>query len=250
MKPITLLGRVCAVFGVTLLLPTHALAQSQIPAELKDWQDWATWDAKHRNCPTPFNDASKPRLFLAGQTVALGGPEIRDVGIGASRSSARPGCRCPAAATPGRWMCAWTARPRPWSSMTDSPASNSLPGQRTISGAFRWEGEMPQLVRVPREVGVLSLSLEGRKVEIPNWDDTGNLWLKRVRVEATDKDAVTAQVWRRPRRRHSALAAHGNRVERLRARAGRKSWATSCLKAGASLRWRRPCPWPWTTRAA
>ncbi len=195
MKPFTLLGRVCAVLGVSLLLPNHARAQRQIPAELKDWQDWATWEARHRNCPTPFNDASNHVCFWPGK-----------LSLSADQKSAA-------------WELSVTVFSKTWVPLpgggdtwpievrTDGaaaavvehdgqPSVELLPGQHTLSGAFRWEGEMPQLVRVPREVGVLSLALEGRKVDLPNWDDTGNLWLKRVRVEATDKDAVTAQVWR------------------------------------------------------
>ena len=54
------------ILGTALLLSIHAPAQRQIPEALKDWQDWATWDAKHRDCPTPFNDGNQHICFWPG----------------------------------------------------------------------------------------------------------------------------------------------------------------------------------------
>ena len=76
-----------------------------------------------------------------------------------------------------------------------SPAIQLEKGVHRLAGEFRYE-EMPQRIEIPKQVGVLTLVLDGKKVEIPNWDESGNLWLKRVRIEATDKDTLTVQVYR------------------------------------------------------
>lgn len=180
--------------GLCVLVLLHlARAERQLPPPLKDWEDWATWDAIHRDCPTPFNDAGKHICFWPGTLSLSAGPKSAawelDVTVFSETWIPLPG-----------GGDAWPVEVR----VDGSPAAvvehDKRPsvqlgkGRHKITGAFQWD-EMPQLVRVPREVGLLSLSLDGKSVDIPNWDDSGNLWLKRVRVEATDKDTVTAQVW-------------------------------------------------------
>jgi len=182
------------ILGASFLLSVHASAQRQIPEALKDWKDWATWDAKHRDCPTPFDDGNKHICFWPGILALTADQKSATFNLGVTVFSKT-------------WV------PLPGSGVTwpfnvrvdneaavvvehnGQPCIELAPGRHTVEGVFHWEGEMPQHIRVPPEVGVLSLSLEGRNVENPNWDQAGNLWLKRLRIEATDKDAVTAQVW-------------------------------------------------------
>lgn len=195
MKTFSLLARLCAILGVAVLANLQSLAQRQIPGPLKEWQDWAIWDAKHRDCPTPFNDASRHVCFWPGELSLTADQKSAawEMNVAVFSQTWVP--------LPGGGET-WPRDVRVAGAAAVVVERNKQPcvrleaGRHKIAGGFRWEGEMPQLVRVPREVGVLSLYLEGRKVEIPNWDEAGNLWLKRVRVEATDKDAVTAQLWR------------------------------------------------------
>lgn len=195
MKMFTTLIRVGAVLGMILIANLNAVAQRQLPAELKNWQDWATWDAKHRDCPTPFNDAAKHVCFWPGQLSLQADQKAAtwalEVTVFSKTWVPLPGGGevWPINVTDGGTAVVVVERGQ-------QPAVELAPGRHQISGAFRWEAEMPQAIHIPREVGVLALVFEGKKVEIPNWDETGNLWLKRVRVEATDKDLMTAQVWR------------------------------------------------------
>ena len=195
MKKFPLPVRWCAVFGVLLLAAFHAPAQRQIPEPLEDWQDWATWDVKHRGCPTPFNDAGRHRCFWPGElsltAVQKSGTWELDVTVFDKTWVPLPG-------GDDTWPLDVRVDGAPAAVVEHDtrPCIELAPGPHKIAGVFRWDGEMPQRVRVPREVGVLALFLEGNKVEIPNWDEAGHVWLKRVRAEATDKDALSAQVWR------------------------------------------------------
>ncbi|MFV2066995.1 MAG: hypothetical protein ACC645_08435, partial [Pirellulales bacterium] len=54
----------------------------------------------------------------------------------------------------------------------------------------------PLAIANPRQVGLLSLVVEGHEVPIPNWDVQGDVWLKRLRAEIADKDLLTVQVYR------------------------------------------------------
>lgn len=181
--------------AVILATCLNVVAAPSIPDPLKDWADWATWDAEHRDCPTPFNNSGKHICFWSGELAlkveAQSASWEMEVAVFSKTWVPLPG----GAET-------WPQEVRSDGSPVAVVDHQGRPGvqldagKHKIAGQFRWETEVPQLVRVPREVGLLSLSLEGRKVDLPNWDEAGNLWLKRARVEATDKDVLTAQVWR------------------------------------------------------
>ncbi|HNQ87261.1 MAG TPA: hypothetical protein PKM73_01355 [Verrucomicrobiota bacterium] len=195
MRAFPLLAAWCATLGAIVLTHAQNLTPRQIPAALKDWQDWATWDAKHRHCPTPFNNAAKHVCLWPGELSLTADPksatwELRVTVFG------RTWVPLPGGADTWPLDVRADGAPAAVVEHENRPSLELDAGLHQITGAFRWETEMPQRIRVPREIGLLSLVLEGRKVEIPNWDEAGDLWLKRVRLEATDKDAIAAQVWR------------------------------------------------------
>ncbi len=192
---ISTLIRTGAILGVALLTHFNALAERQIPAELRDWQDWATWDARHRNCPTPYNNADRHVCFWPGELTLKAGAKSAEW---TQRVIVFGETWVPLPGGGETWPLdvKVDGKAAPVVEREKRPGLKLSQGQYTLTGSFQWENEMPQLIRVPREVGLLSLSLEGKKVDLPNWDEAGNLWLKRARVEATDKDAIAAQVWR------------------------------------------------------
>ncbi|MGB6041578.1 MAG: hypothetical protein WBF93_00350, partial [Pirellulales bacterium] len=67
-------------------------------------------------------------------------------------------------------------------------------GKHQLTGDFRWQ-EMPQRIVVPKQIGVVSLVVDGTAVPIPKWDAEGNVWFKRTRAEA-GKDLLAAKVYR------------------------------------------------------
>jgi hypothetical protein len=58
------------------------------------------------------------------------------------------------------------------------PSVKLAAGYYRLEGAFRWN-EIPQSIPLPREIGILALTIEGTAVESPQWDEGGVLWLKR-----------------------------------------------------------------------
>ena len=75
------------------------------------------------------------------------------------------------------------------------PAVQLSAGRHQLAGEFAW-AEMPQRIAMPRQVGFLSLTVEGNSVPIPNWDADGHVWLKRQRAEVADKNQLAVQVYR------------------------------------------------------
>ncbi|PAW78925.1 MAG: hypothetical protein B9S32_05965 [Verrucomicrobia bacterium Tous-C9LFEB] len=167
----------------------------QIPDPLKSWQDWATWDEAHRRCPTPYFDASKhlcfwpSRLdlklegksgqFELGLTVfhetwipLLGGSEIWPFDVKANGA------------------------PVPVVDHNGCPAVQLKAGTYRLTGRYYWD-EIPQRIAIPPEIGVLALTLNGKRVDAPTWDAEGYVWLKRSRAEEeTDKNFLAVKVYR------------------------------------------------------
>ena len=53
-----------AWFGVAAWANSLAAAeQLEVPDLLKPWVDWVTWSDKHRDCPTPYNNAEEHICF-------------------------------------------------------------------------------------------------------------------------------------------------------------------------------------------
>ncbi len=165
-----------------------------IPESLKPWQDWVTWDDVHKECPTVYSSAEEHVCFWPSKLVLS------------------------ADQTGGNWEIAVTVFSESWVPLPGSSASwpinvkageqpiavverDGVPavqlsrGSHKLKGEFRWE-RMPQRIAVPRQIGILSLSVEGNAVTIPAWDANGQVWLKRIRTEEAEKDLLSAQVYR------------------------------------------------------
>jgi len=195
MKAISSLAAGCVILGAGLLAIAQDPAGRHLPAPLKEWQDWATWEVRDRDCPTPFNDAARRVCYWPGE---LSLTADRESGTWELRVAVFGRTWVPLPGGGETWPTDVRVDGAPAAVVEhhERPCLELEPGRYRVTGGFRWEAEMPQVIRVPREVGLLALVLEGKKVEIPNWDEAGGLWLKRVRLEATDKDTVAAQVWR------------------------------------------------------
>jgi hypothetical protein len=166
----------------------------RVPQVLEPWQDWVTWDDRHRDCPTPYNSAKAHICFWPSRLTVS------------------------ANANGGRWESVVTVFERTWVPLPgndkvwpldvrtsgepipvvarDGTPSVRLPaGVHTLAGSFVWD-EMPQRIAIPPQIGILSLVVAGQEVAIPNWDANGDVWLKRIRGEVADKDLLGKQVYR------------------------------------------------------
>jgi hypothetical protein len=152
------------------------------------------WDAEHRNCPTPHNNAAKHLCFwpsrLGLQITAQGGRF--DVAITAYHEIWVP--------LPGGsevWPVEVTRDGTPLVVVERNgrPAVRLAAGTSRITGAYRWK-QMPQSVPVPPQIGLLALTLDGQPVDSPSWGADGVLWLRRTATtEETDKDFLSRKIY-------------------------------------------------------
>ncbi|MEO2047288.1 MAG: hypothetical protein ABGX16_12030 [Pirellulales bacterium] len=181
--------------GAVLCVGGFAWAQQkEIPVSLRPWTDWATWQDKHANCPSPYNKASEHLCFWPSRLSLTAEPNLGtwsvEVTLFAQTWVPLPG-------SDKNWPLDVHANDQSLAviSREGQPCVQLPVGQHTLSGRFHWD-TMPQWIAIPKQIGLLSLVVRGQTVRIPNWDAQGHVWLKRIRAEVADKDLLAVQVYR------------------------------------------------------
>jgi len=193
-QPLKLISFAAVGFSLLISIAAAQVNEPEIPPALRPWKGWVTWNEKGRECPRPYNAADAPicfwpsrlNLFVdqAKATWTLSVEAFEETWIPLPGS----GEMWPQDVRAGGKPVAVLAR-------DGRPFVQLAAGKHEIAGAFSWH-EMPQRVLLPKEVGVLSLSVEGKAIAVPNWDADGNVWLKRLRAEPAEKDLLAARVYR------------------------------------------------------
>jgi hypothetical protein len=181
----------CAVLATS----ETALAQEkEIPELLKVWEGWALWGDKHQSCPTPYNSGQEHICFWPSQLSLSADPHG-----GAWNIEVRvfDETWVPLPGSDEVWPMNVRANGDlvPVVARDKSPAVRLPAGIHRIVGDFQWD-EMPQRIAIPRQVGIVSLTVDGQPVSIANWDAEGNVWLRRLRAEPADEDRLSMQVYR------------------------------------------------------
>ncbi len=187
--------KVCCVMLCIFWLANVADAQlKEIPPTLEPWKGWVLWGEENPDCPTPFNTSEQhicswpSRLTLTADNEK-GSWQIQ-VRVFEESWVSLPG-------NGQTWPFNVRANDEPFAVVerNEVPSVRLAAGLHDLSGEFRWS-EMPQRIAVPREIGILSLVVGGEAVPIPNWDSSGHVWLKRLRLEPAEKDLLSKQVFR------------------------------------------------------
>lgn len=149
----------------------------RIPDALKGWQDWALWGLADKKSPTPYCDQENHLSFWPSRLGVMvskdaGGFEL-SITVFAPSWVALPG-----GAEAWPLSVSLDGRVVPVVEHEKRPSLYLQPGTHRIAGKFLWDS-LPQRLSVPREIGLLDLTLEGKPVETPLWDAKGDLWLKR-----------------------------------------------------------------------
>ncbi len=173
---------------------TAAAAPPEVPEVLKSWEGWVTWGVEHRDCPTLYSSAEEPICFwpsrLEFSASEEGGSWNTTVRVFEDAWVELPGSGdlWPINVRVGEDPAVVVGR-------NGRPAVKLPAGLQQLSGEFRWD-RMPQRIAIPKAIGILSLEVNGSPVANANWDPSGEVWLKRVRSEAADKDVLKLKVYR------------------------------------------------------
>lgn len=190
-----------ALVMLALFLPAAGHAQSAdvyVPDELKPWQAWVLHGKEYLECPFFFNQQPSGRdSFVCAwpgelqiTVTANGGRFGQAWDVGGSEQWV------PLAGGVDSWPEQVTADGQGVEVvMRDlAPWVRLAPGRHTLAGRFAWE-ERPRTLAVPRETGLLRLTVDGTRVVRP--DLNGNaVWLGQREAEPAAADALTVQVYR------------------------------------------------------
>jgi hypothetical protein len=174
--------------------PQPAGSDKQIPEALKPWEAWVTWSDGHRWCPTPYSDAKKHLCFWPSR-----------IGLQAERGSGKfdlvvtvfHETWVPLPGDDDVWPLDVRANGAPVAVVEHegNPAVRVAAGTVRLEGAYRWS-DVPQRLRIPREIGILALVIAGKTVDAPVWDAQGFLWLKRDgSAEEADQNFLAVKLY-------------------------------------------------------
>ena len=145
-----------------------SVAQIHVPEDLQGWQQWVLKDKEYRDCPFYFNtNASQPGDFICAW------PGRMQLSVNASGAEFSQQWTVHAAqqwvVLPGDsayWPDQVTVNNRPVEVIAHDnyPSVRLEPGLWRIAGRFEW-GERPGVLRVPPARGLVSLSVDGRRVD-------------------------------------------------------------------------------------
>jgi hypothetical protein len=181
------------VFGTAAL--GEPLPREQVPEPLRPWVDWALRGHEDAACPF-FEGQGERRQCAWPSRLAL------DLGDGSGRMTQQ-------------WRAyrdAWAPLPGDASHapedvrldgkpavvvMRDGLPTVRLPkGAHEVTATFSWK-ELPELLSIPTETGLVSLVLDGKPVAFPRRDPQGQLWLKSRSPAASEEARLDVRVFRR-----------------------------------------------------
>jgi hypothetical protein len=176
-----LLSRLLPVFLLLLVVPASASAEraldpKAVPDPLKPWTAWAL-DGVER-CPI-FNDhADQSRCAWPARLELVlgdhGGTFTQRWHLDGAASVPLPG-------DAKRWPTSVDVDGKAALVVTSGgePRVSLEPGEHTLRGSFAWDS-LPESLVVPKETGLLTLTLRGAAVASPNRDAQGIVWFQKT----------------------------------------------------------------------
>ena len=182
------------------------LSPQDVPEPLQPWISWVLQGHEQQRCPFLYN---------AGDTRQCSWPSRLELQLGARGGTFAQ-----------QWLVlsdGWVPLPGnstlwPQGVELDGQATvvgerNGVPhvyvrtGSHTLSGAFIWD-RLPEALPIPKETGLISVAINDRRVDFPDLDTEGRLWLqRRTGTEGEGKesteDRLALRIYRRIIRLHS-----------------------------------------------
>ena len=165
----------CAAFAVAAPLAAEPLAREAVPEPLRPWIDWVLRGHESERCP--FLNENGGRFCVWPGRLALdlspeGGRFAQELFVAAESEVALPG-------GDDHWPEDVRANgvAAPVFERDGRPALRLARGTHRVTGRFVWS-ELPPLLGVPPETGLVALRIAGEAVPFPKRDGAGRLWLR------------------------------------------------------------------------
>ncbi len=187
-----------AVIGSGSGLAQNRQADIYVPPELEPWRDWVLKDKDYLSCPFFFDGWSTDRdAFVCAWPGALA-LSVDDNGGQFSQSwTVYAGEQwLPLPGDRRFWPEQVTANGSGIElvSRNGAPMVRLAPGRHTIAGRFAWT-DRPRTLRIPRQSGLLTLTVNGERVPRPDRNGNG-VWLGEPEAEEAAEDSLVTTVYR------------------------------------------------------
>ncbi|MFZ5442080.1 MAG: hypothetical protein ACOZQL_18885 [Myxococcota bacterium] len=184
-----------ATLALTALVVAAPPKPESLPASLREWVPWVLHDERDALCP-----------FLNGsQTHACAWPGRLTLTLDERGGRFSQGFRVfgrdawlPLPGEAKRWPQRVQVDGRPAVVISGDamrPAVLLPAGEHTVSGDFEWDA-LPEALVIPPDTGLLSLTVKGAAVSIPNRDAEGRVFLQRESTAQEETDRVELDVHR------------------------------------------------------
>ncbi len=175
----------------------HASAATFVPEPLKAWVPWVMQDHEQNDCPFLYRNANKRECAWADALVMDVQPR------GASFDQSWTVYQRSSVALPGN-LQHW-----PQDVTVDGEAvvvanQRGVPhielqqGRHKIAGHFSWH-TLPNAMQLPKNTGILVLSIDEKNISFPHFEANGRLWLNETgsHQQAAVEDHVQVEIFRR-----------------------------------------------------
>ncbi len=189
----------CLLFPA-IALAAHRLDPADVPAPLRPWIDWVTFEDTTLRCPFLYNNSGAKRCAWPGKLQlhlgADGGRFSAQWEIFADSWITLPG-------NPQIWPqgIRLDGRATALIDRNNRPVLHVGPGKHAIEGVFRWD-HVPESLTIPADSGLVRLTLNGLEIPRPEIDRNGQIWLRDLEAgkdkgQDEEKNRVTLTVLRR-----------------------------------------------------
>jgi len=179
---------------VTTRVSEAAMAPGEIPPGLEAWAPWVLHGQSEALCPTDYDDGTVARCQW---------PSRLNLEISSDQGTFEQ-----------RWLMfaeGWAVLPGSADVWPDSvtvdgqtvavihrnnaPMIRLSPGDHRIMGRFTWQ-QRPEMIQVPPELGLLELSIDGRRVRTTAIDAQGRLWLQEGPSTGGREERIALRLFR------------------------------------------------------
>lgn len=188
------LGLLALGLALAVSAPTSAAGPlDDVPPALRDWVGWVLHDRPDHACPFLHGTSARSCAWPGQLTLALGsdgGRFTQSFQVYVEGWHPLPG-------ESHRWPQAVTLDASPAVVVPDAAGRPTIllsPGAHTVAGQFTWSA-LPDALALPPDTGLISLTVKGQPVPLPNRDAEGRLFLQGGAAEE-DTDRAELEVYR------------------------------------------------------
>jgi hypothetical protein len=173
-RPVRCIALILLLF--TASLTAKPLAPADVPEPLKPWIAWALKGSETLTCPFLYDNADNRRCAW---------PSRLELSVDPHRGSFRMSWQVQQESRvilPGDedyWPqgVEVDGKPALVSAQEDRPGLLLPPGSHTVSGRFEWDA-LPENLAVPRDSGLISLTVNGQALPQAVFNEQGQLWIE------------------------------------------------------------------------